>query len=134
MESSLTFYEALDLITNTSDQLDTLFYYWISASFAVIVTAYMAKDHLNLPITLGISVLYILASIMFAARFYAMINLIVFYQSTISEYLPAGVNDSIPILQLIRSITYISGLLITELYLWYSYTTSNKSKVINIDS
>ncbi|MEE8113295.1 MAG: hypothetical protein V3T23_02965, partial [Nitrososphaerales archaeon] len=76
MEDAITAYEALDLILSATDQFDSIFGYWISVSFAVIVGIFVARDQLNLALTSTIGILYLVACIMFAIRFISVQQLI----------------------------------------------------------
>lgn len=117
----MSLYEITDVILSISGQSDTLFSYWISASFAVIVSSYIGKTHYNFSITLSISILYLLASFMFLARFYSMSTIATFYADGASELLPPDFVDSIPLIGFTRAPTFVIGFFVTEYYLWHSY-------------
>ncbi len=119
MDSSLTSYEALDLVFTLSAQLDSIFSYWISASFAVVVGTFVARDQLNLGLTLCIGSLYFLASAMFAVRWLSAGYL--GQQVLYDDGLPAGYVESIWLLPTLRLVTFALGFLITEGYLIYAY-------------
>jgi hypothetical protein len=62
MNQIMSTFEIADLIISVTGQMDSLFYYWMSASFAVLISSYIGKEHFNYSITLSISLLYFLAS------------------------------------------------------------------------
>jgi len=124
-------YELVDIIISLAGQIDSLFNYWISASFAVIVSSYIAKDHLNRRITISISVLYVLASIMFAARMYFMGTMLQHYMVLAGDGLPANFDTSVLVLSITRGPTFFIGFLITQYYLWYSYNEKKKSGMVD---
>ena len=126
MNETLSLYEALDLIANISGQLDSLFNYWISASFAVIVGTFIGREHLKYAATLSISLLYFLASAMFLSRFWAMVALLLHYTELTSGSLPQEFLDSIPVMRFTRIPTFAIGFLVTEVYLWHSYLKHKK--------
>lgn len=128
MNQIMSSYEIVDLIISVTAQMDSLFNYWMSASFAVIVSSYIAKEHFNYPLTLSISVLYLFASIMFVTRYYAMSTLIVFYTELAGTSLPQQFVNASPIIGITRAPTFIAGFLIAELYLWHSYLKNKRQK------
>ena len=126
MDATLTTYETLDLVFTMSAQLDSIFSYWISASFAVVIGVFVAREHLNFGLALCIGALYFLASAMFAVRWVSAGILgqeVLFAQS-----MPAGYVESIWALPLLRLITFVLGFIITEGYLIYSYTQLRRGK------
>ena len=119
MDLGLTTYEALDLMASLSDQLDSIFGYWISVSFAVVIGVFVAKDHLNIGLALCIGALYLIASIMFAARWYAVMVLI--QELIATGLIPTSYLEAVTFLPSIRLFTFIAGLVVTEGYLVYAY-------------
>jgi uncharacterized membrane protein (DUF485 family) len=102
----------------------------MSASFAVLISSYIGKEHFNYLITLSISVLYFLASLMFLARYYAMSTLILYYTGLAGNSLPPEFIAASPIIGITRAPTFIIGCIITEVYLWHSYVR-NRSEESN---
>ena len=127
MNETLTDYELVDIVLTVGGQLDALFGYWISASFAVIVSAYIARIHFNYAITLSISLLYLLACAMFAVRFCSLFTLVNHYTVMGQAALPPDFLDTIPMLGWTRLPLFISGFLVTEAYLWHSYLQTKKA-------
>jgi uncharacterized membrane protein (DUF485 family) len=124
----MTSFELAELLISVTGQMDSLFNYWMSASFAVLVSSYIGKDHFNGSITLSISVLYFLASMMFVARYYAMSTLIVYYTELAGTSLPPQFVTTSPIIGLTRLTTFVVGFLIAEVYLWHSYLKNKKKE------
>lgn len=114
-------FEIAELIIAVTSQLDSLFNYWMSASFAVLVSSYIGKEHFNYSITLSISVLFFLASTMFFARYYAMSTLIVYYTELAGTSIPPQFAVASPIIGVTRVLTFVLGNIITQVYLWHSY-------------
>ena len=126
LDTPLTTYETLDLVFTMSAQLDSIFSYWISASFAVVIGVFVARDHLNLGLAVCIGALYFLASTMFAVRW---ISAGVLGQEILfAESMPAGYLESIWPLPVLRLITFALGFLITEGYLIYSYAQLRRER------
>lgn len=130
MNQIMSSYEIAELIINVTGQMDSLFNYWMSASFAVLVSSYIGREHFNFSITLSISVLYFLASIMFLARYYAMSTLIVYYTELAEAAIPPQFLTASPIIGITRLPTFLLGFITTEVYLWHS-TIGNKRQERN---
>ena len=130
MNQIMSSYEIAELIINVTGQMDSLFNYWMSASFAVLVSSYIGREHFNFSITLSISVLYFLASIMFLARYYAMSTLIAYSTELASAAISTQFLTASPIIGITRLPTFLLGFITTEVYLWHS-TIGNKRQERN---
>ena len=128
MDQIMSSFELAELLVSVTGQMDSLFNYWMSASFAVLVSSYIGKDHFNYSITLSISVLYFLASMMFVARYLAMSTLIVYYTELAGASLPPQFVSISPIIGLTRLATFFVGFFIAEVYLWHSYLKNKKQE------
>ena len=126
MNEIMSSYEVADLVISVTGQMDSLFNYWMSASFAVLVSSYIGKEHFNYSITLSISVLYFLASMMFVARYYAMSTLIIYYTELAGAALPSQFVTASPIIGITRLPTFLVGFITTEVYLWHSYIRNKR--------
>jgi hypothetical protein len=124
MNELMSPFELAELIINVTGQMDSLFNYWMSASFAVLISSYIAKEHFNYIITLTISVLYFLASVMFLSRYYAMTTLLLHYMEMAGDSLPPHFISASPIIGITRAPTFVIGVIISEVYLWHSYMKS----------
>ena len=113
--------EIISVIMAGSSDFDSIFNYWISASFAVIISARLGRNQFNFRLTAAISLLYFLVSTMFLVRFYSQVTLMTYLMGLLGEATPAGLLDSLPWLGVIRVIMFSFGFLITEYYLWHSY-------------
>ena len=139
MNEIMSAYEIAELVINVTGQMDSLFNYWMSASFAVLVSSYIGKEHFNYSITLSISVLYFLASMMFVARYYAMSTLIIYYTELAGTSLPSQFVAASPIIGITRAPVFLVGFITTQVYLWHSYVGNKKlgknaSKELDDDS
>ena len=126
MNQIMSSYEIAELIINVTGQMDSLFNYWMSASFAVLVSSYIGREHFNFSITLSISVLYFLASMMFVARYYAMSTLIVYYTELAGASLPSQFVAASPIIGITRAPVFLVGFITTQVYLWHSYIRNRR--------
>ena len=124
MNELMSPFELAELIINVTGQMDSLFNYWMSASFAVLISSYIAKEHFNYLIPLTISVLYFLASVMFLSRYYAMTTLLLHYMEMAGDSLPPQFISASPIIGITRAPTFVIGVIISEVYLWHSYMKS----------
>ena len=127
MNEGISTFELVELIAIFSGQLDSLFSYWISASFAVLISTYAGKDHFNFAITLSISILYLMASMMFLARFSATANFATYYMELGRDILPPNVASYSIFIGITRIPTFVIGFIITEIYLWHTYLKSRKA-------
>lgn len=112
MSATLTSYEAIDLILSLSGQIDTLFNFWLSASFAVILSAFIGRAHFALLVTAAISALYAMGCILFAARFLVTID--IFVQIGGIATIETGSN----LILYARVSRFLLGCLMTQVYLW----------------
>ena len=126
MDQLFSSFELAELLIGVTEQMDSLFNYWMSASFAVVISVYIGRDHFNLPISLSVGVLYFMASVMFVARYYAMSTLIVQYTELAGSSLPSQFLAISPVIGIIRAVTFTLGFLMIELYLGHSYLTNKK--------
>ena len=125
MSDSLTLYEGIDLVLNATAQIDQTQNYWLSATFAVVLTAFVARNHLNLLVTSVISLLYILGTLLFFTRTAALAELLqVTVENSpeaIQAFRPTTSLDHRPLLLISRLGSYFLGFLGAQLYLWISY-------------
>jgi len=126
MNELMSPFELAELIINVTGQMDSLFNYWMSATFAVLISSYIAKEHFNYSITLSISVLYFLASVMFLSRYYAMSTLLLHYMELAEDSLPSQFISASPVIGITRAPTFVIGVIISEVYLWHSYMKSSR--------
>jgi hypothetical protein len=125
MNESLTSYEAIDLYLTIAGQMDQLINYWISASFAVILSAFVGKNHLNLPIAAAISILYLLVCILFALRASDTIEIF----AVVENIRPID-RDTGGVFET-RFVTFLVGCLITQMYLWVCYIKKDSKEISN---
>ena len=118
----MTQYEAIDLIISAGANFDSIFGYWISVSFAVIVATFIVRDQFNIGLTLAVSAMYLVASAMFALRFVTLASLLVDARS--HPAIPEEFLQSLETQTPFRGVTFIAGFLITELYVLYTYIKS----------
>lgn len=130
MNELMSSYEIAELIINVTGQMDSLFNYWMSASFAVLVGSYIGREHFNFSITLSISVLYFLATMMFLARYYAMSTLIVYYTELAGPAIPPQFLNASPIIGITRAPVFLVGFITTQVYLWHSYIGNKRQEKI----
>lgn len=103
--------------------------WWASVSFGLLALAGFGRKHLSLPVTIGLSALYLLFSVYSAINVYAMVMPIV---ATVSELSALGaVSDvgesilgSVRVRQLnalVGALCFVATLAGTLTYLWHSY-------------
>ena len=64
----MTAYELTSLIYEIFRDMDSMMEFWISATFAVVVAVFVAREHLSRAMLMMILGLYVAASVMFALR------------------------------------------------------------------
>ena len=125
MIETLTLYEAIDAYLSTSDQLEMLHSYWLSATFAVVLASFAARKHLNLPVTLTISVLYFLGTLMILTKaelITATMRIVIDNgPDQLSELHPDKMMEEAHLHFLSRVATYIIGFLAAQMYLWFEF-------------
>jgi hypothetical protein len=129
MPEQLSLYESIDLFISATAQLDVIQNYWLSATFAVVLTAFLARNHLNFAVTFSISFsisfLYFLGSLLFLARSGLVADTLGF----ISKNSPSGLEplmstkmlETRPALVISRLSTYFLGFFAAQIYLWVAY-------------
>jgi hypothetical protein len=119
VESEMVNYEALDLMISVSAQFDAIVSYWISISLAVIAGCYVVRKEMSGGLAATLAPVYAIASAMFASRFYA--NMLLMSDLNNHPGIPQEFWETLPILGALRLATFLSGCLITELYVLYVY-------------
>ena len=112
---SMSTAELIEIAQLFRDSLDAQFQYWLTTTFAVIVASFIAREKLDKKLRAVVSILYIVASILFYATFaLAGEN----WNAYAAVALKRGAIYIEPIvsLRLLRTFLFISGTLIT---LWF---------------
>lgn len=128
MNELLSPFELVEIVITLAGQIDSIFNYWISASFAVVVSAFIGREHFNYSISVTISALYTLASLMFLARAIFMGLALMHYAELAGDALPPNFGYSIPALAFTRGPVFFLGFAMTQFYLWQTYYKLQKSE------
>ena len=121
---SISTAELLELALMLREDLEDQFQYWLSITFAVIVSSFVAGDRLKTSWKTVIGVLYVLTTVLFAVRFWdSAANLQLYLDAAIAR--GAEWNYSGPYVFWMRLGVVVVGVAAT---LWF---LSNKSK--NVD-
>ncbi len=113
---SISNYELIQLFQNCLTFIDSQFQYWLSASFAVVVAGFLAKDVLNRNARVWVSILYLVASSLFAVKYYMALQQSLFIGDELAIRgiaWPSSVAGAVSV----RASLFILGLLST---LWFT--------------
>ena len=80
-----TIYELLDLILLSEAAIDTQSQFWITVTFATIVATYAARKSLSGKLKKLVTMLYLIATVVFASRWYYEVMDILAYQNLLLE-------------------------------------------------
>jgi hypothetical protein len=122
---SISNYELIQLVQNCLTLMDAQFQYWLSASFAVVVAGFLAKDILSRKTRVWISILYLLASSLFAAKYFMALQQSFFISDEVVNRgiaWPSSVYGTAPL----RVSLFILGFLST---LWFTISDRSVGKV-----
>ena len=124
---SISNYELIQLIQNALALVESAFQYWLSVSIAVVIASFIAKNILSRKIRIWISILYILASALFATRYFLMRNQLVLL---VTEVLDRGVQwpTAISGSTSIRISIFVLGLL-SALWFLNFYQSNDKDEI-----
>ena len=114
----MTEFEALEAMFGANQAMNNAFQYWLSVTFAIILTAHLARRHLNPPILLTIGLLYFGAALLFFVDYLHWLAIMQQIQDPFfGEYATGyGLTKTI-----VRTGLFLIGTVTAEGYLIYSY-------------
>jgi hypothetical protein len=114
--------ELHELVFLTLSQVDASFQFWLSATFAVILAAYLAPHRLNLILVLMVSALYIATTALLSFRMLYVGELFAMYTQSIHELPPPSQYSRW--FSPLRTPIVLLGTLSAVAYLVYGYMVS----------
>ncbi len=120
----MTDYEALDALFSANEAMHNSFQYWLSITFALIVTAHWGRRHLTGGISVAIGVLYLLGSALFFVDYLQWLSL---RSLTANLDLWEGY-DYGPLKTYLRVALFLIGTVVAEGFLVLSYVQGRKTK------
>ena len=87
--------ELLELILMSESSIDIQAQFWITVTFATIVASYAARESLSNKLRALVSTLYLIATVVFASRWYYEVLDILIYEEMLREL---GYENNTPIL------------------------------------
>ncbi len=100
--------------------------YWLSITFALIVTAHLARRHLTGGLLAAISVLYLLGSALFSVDYLQWLSLVQVGLTTNSDLWEDY--DYGPLKTYLRVALFLIGTVVAEGYLIFSYVQNRKAR------
>ena len=125
----LAFFQLLQLIDITINRLESVFQFWLSATFAAIVASHLASDRLTKAYASVLIGLYLVFTFSVVVRMMA-------FRETLERYLSQGAEirgDSLgsSVVGLVNAsiwATVILGTLATVVFIWHSYLTAGNGQ------
>ena len=124
----LSYFETLQLVNASVERIDSLFQFWLSATFAAIVASHLAGEKLTKTYAGMLTSIYLLFTFSVVVR----INI---WGASIEGYLQGALFAPPSILMTVSvSATLYLGTLATVFFIWHSYTTNKTAgSVISSD-
>ncbi len=125
----LTFFQLLQLIDITINRLESVFQFWLSATFAAIVASHLASDRLTKAYASMLTGLYLVFTFSVVVRMMAFRETLERYLSQVAEIRGDSLGSSV--VGLINASTWatvILGTLATVVFIWHSYLTAGNGQ------
>ena len=108
--------ELLELILMSESSIDIQAQFWITVTFATIVASYAARESLSNKLRALVSTLYLIATVVFASRWYYEVLDILIYEEMLREL---GYENNTPILTGISRIALMLVGTVSTIYFIY---------------
>ena len=129
----LTFFQLLQLVDITIHRLESVFQFWLSATFAAIVASHLASDRLTKAYASMLTGLYLVFTFSVVVRMMAFRETLERYLFEVAEMRGDSLGSSV--VGLVNTsiwATVILGTLATVVFIWHSYmTTGNRQASID---
>ena len=125
----LTFFQLLQLIDITINRLESVFQFWLSATFAAIVASHLASDRLTKAYAIMLTGLYLVFTFSVVVRMMAFRETLERYLSQVAEIRADSLGSSV--VGLVNAsiwATVILGTLATVVFIWHSYLTAGNGQ------
>ena len=125
----LTFFQLLQLIDITINRLESVFQFWLSATFAAIVASHLASDRLTRAYASMLTGLCLVFTFSVVVRMMAFRDTLERYLSQVAEIRGDSLGSSV--VGLVNAsiwATVILGTLATVVFIWHSYLTAGNGQ------
>jgi hypothetical protein len=125
----LTFFQLLQLIDITINRLESVFQFWLSATFAAIVASHLANDRLTKAYASMLTGLYLVFTFSVVVRMMAFRETLERYLFQVAEIRGNSLGSSV--VGLVNAsiwATVILGTLATVVFIWHSYLTTGNGQ------
>ena len=125
----LTFFQLLQLIDITINRLESVFQFWLSATFAAIVASHLASDRLTKAYAIMLTGLYLVFTFSVVVRMMAFRETLERYLSQVAEIRGDSLGSSV--VGLVNAsiwATVILATLATVVFIWHSYLTAGNGQ------
>ena len=121
----LSYFETLQMINLTIDRLESVFEFWLSATFAAIVASHLAGEKLTKVYAGMLTSLYLIFTFSVIVRSLTWVGALERYTELLVT-MRGGLGESTPFSLVNVSIwaTMILGTLATVFFIWHSYKTN----------
>jgi hypothetical protein len=125
----MTEYEALDAVFSANAAMHSSFQYWLSITFAVIVMAHLARQHLTKLMICSVAVLYFCASALFYVDYLHWLAIMESIDQ--DRQLPQLDRNYGTAKVWLRTTLFIAGPTVAISYLLYSYRNRHRSEALD---
>ena len=126
----LTFFQLLQLIDITINRLESVFQFWLSATFAAIAASHLASHRLTKAYASMLTGLYLVFTFSVVVRMAAFRETLERYLLQVAEMRGDSLGSSV--VGLVNTsiwATVILGTLATVIFIWHSYLTTGNGQV-----
>ena len=124
----LTFFQLLQLVDITINRLESVFQFWLSATFAAIVASHLASDRLTKAYASMLTGLYLVFTFSVVVRMMAFRETLGRYFLQLAEIREDSLGSSV--VDLVNGsiwATVILGTIATVVFIWHTYLTTSKT-------
>lgn len=124
----LTYFQLLQLVDITINRLESVFQFWLSATFAAIVASHLASDRLTKAYASMLTGLYSVFTFSVVVRMMAFRETLGRYFLQLAEIREDSLGSSV--VDLVNGsiwATVILGTIATVVFIWHTYLTTSKT-------
>jgi len=129
----LTYFQLLQLVDITINRLESVFQFWLSATFAAIVASHLASDRLTKAYASMLTGLYLVFTFSVVVRMMAFRETLGRYFLQLAEIREDSLGSSV--VGLVNGsiwTTVILGTIATVVFIWHTYLTTSKTATSEI--
>ena len=119
----LSYFETLQMINLSIDRLESVFEFWLSATFAAIVASHLAGEKLTKIYAGMLTSIYLIFTFSVLARTHIWGTALQSYSLRLGTSDPSD-SPTVNLVQVSMWATFILGTLATAIFIWHAYTTN----------